>query len=62
MRTEGTFEVASFTATDITPEPAVVTGLPVGLARMEKRMSGAVEGRSATLFTAAFDQARREDR
>lgn len=57
MRAEGTFEVVSFTPTDVAPEPAIATGLPVGIARMEKRFSGAIEGRAATLFTAAFDQA-----
>lgn len=35
----------------------MVTGLPVGVASMEKRYEGEVSGRSATLFTAAFDQA-----
>jgi hypothetical protein len=57
MRAEGTFEVASFTPTGIEPEPAIATGLPVGVARMEKRMSGEIEGRAATLFSSAFDQA-----
>ena len=32
------------------------TGLPVGVSTMEKRYEGEVVGRSATLFTAAFDQ------
>jgi hypothetical protein len=57
MRADGTFSVKSFLPTDIAPEPAIATGLPVGLARMEKRFDGAVSGRAATLFTAAFDQA-----
>ena len=46
----------SFTPTELSPEPAVATGLPVGVATMEKRYEGEVQGRSATLFTAAFDQ------
>ncbi|MFE3026104.1 DUF3224 domain-containing protein [Nocardia tengchongensis] len=57
MRATGTFSVKSFTPTDITPDPAVATGLPVGLSKMEKQFEGEVAGRSATLFTAAFDQA-----
>jgi hypothetical protein len=57
MRTSGTFSVASFEPTDVTPEPAITTALPIGVARMEKVYDGDVRGRSATLFTAAFDQA-----
>ncbi len=30
--------------------------MPVGISRMEKHFDGEVVGRSATLFTAAFDQ------
>ena len=57
MRTSGTFSVASFEPTDLTVEPAITTALPIGVARMEKVYDGDVRGRSATLFTAAFDQA-----
>ncbi|GLP69647.1 hypothetical protein TUSST3_62690 [Streptomyces sp. TUS-ST3] len=42
--------------TGLKPEPAVATGLPVGVATMEKHFEGEVAGRSATLFTAAYDQ------
>jgi hypothetical protein len=56
MRADGTFSVTSFTPTDITPEPDIETGLPVGLARMEKQYEGGVTGRSAILFTSAFSQ------
>ena len=56
MRASGTFKVVAFTPTELSPDPAVATGLPVGVSTMEKRYEGAVEGRSATLFTAAFDQ------
>ena len=56
MRTEGTFTVKSFVPTDVTPEPEIATGLPVGVARLEKEFAGGVTGRAATLFTAAFDQ------
>ncbi|MEV7686989.1 DUF3224 domain-containing protein [Streptomyces bungoensis] len=57
MRATGTFTVKAFVPTELTPEPAVPTGLPVGVATMEKHFEGEVAGRSATLFTAAFDQA-----
>lgn len=57
MRATGTFTVTAFAPTDLVPEPAVATGLPVGVSTMEKRFEGAVAGRSATLFTSAYDQA-----
>jgi len=57
MRATGTFSVKSFTPTSLTPEPAIVTALPVGVSTMEKHFEGAIVGRSATLFTAAFDAA-----
>ncbi|WP_033344863.1 DUF3224 domain-containing protein [Catenuloplanes japonicus] len=57
MRASGTFTVTSFVPTDLVQDPPIVTGLPVGVARLEKAFSGQVEGRSATMFTAAFDQA-----
>lgn len=56
MRAAGTFSVKSFTPADVVPDPGVATGVPVGVATMEKRFDGDVTGRSATLFTAAFDQ------
>jgi hypothetical protein len=57
MRTSGTFSVATFDSTDVTVEPPITTALPIGVAGMEKVYDGAVSGRSATLFTAAYDQA-----
>ena len=57
MRASGTFKVIAFTPTELAPEPIVATGLPVGVSTMEKNYEGEVAGRSATLFTAAFDQA-----
>lgn len=57
MRAEGTFTVASFTPAAIDSPSPVTTALPVGVAVIEKRFSGAVEGRSSTIFTSAFDQA-----
>ncbi len=56
MRASGTFTVQAFVPTELKPEPAIATGLPVGVATMEKRFEGEVTGRSATLFTAAYDQ------
>jgi hypothetical protein len=56
VRATGTFKVVAFTPAELAAEPAIATGLPVGVAMMEKRYEGEVEGRSATLFTAAFDQ------
>jgi hypothetical protein len=56
MRASGTFEVAEFTPAPV-PGPAIGTALPVGAATMAKSYDGEVAGRSATLFTAAFDQA-----
>ncbi|MFD3694862.1 DUF3224 domain-containing protein [Streptomyces sp. NPDC058646] len=56
MRAAGTFSVHTFTPTELGPDPVVPTGTPVGVARMEKRFGGEVAGRSATLFTSAFDQ------
>jgi hypothetical protein len=49
--------VVAFTPTELSPEPAVATGLPVGVSTMQKHYEGAVRGRSATLFTSAYDQA-----
>ncbi|MYT24389.1 DUF3224 domain-containing protein [Streptomyces sp. SID7760] len=56
MRAEATFTVTSFVPTELKPDPPVATGLPVGVARLEKHFEGEAAGRSATLFTAAFDQ------
>ena len=57
MRASGTFTVKAFVPTELQPNPPVSTALPVGVATMEKHFEGEVTGRSATLFTAAFDQA-----
>lgn len=56
MRASGTFDVADFTAAPV-PASEIKTGLPVGLATMRKVYTGEIEGRSETLFTAAFDPA-----
>ncbi|PKW12642.1 DUF3224 domain-containing protein [Saccharopolyspora spinosa] len=58
MRADGTFSVAAFVPTELAPSPTVTTGVAVGVSTMEKHFEGEVVGRSATLFTAAFDQAK----
>lgn len=55
LKAEATFKTRNFTPTSITPIPAIPTGLPVGISTMEKTYAGQAVGRSATLFTAAFD-------
>ena len=57
MRATGVFRVESFTAADVAAPVEIATALPVGVAVMEKRYEGDVSGRSATIFTSAFDQA-----
>ena len=47
-RAEGTFEVASFEAIDVPPATAITTAMETGVATMEKRYAGDVDGRSAT--------------
>lgn len=47
----GTFEVVAFTPVEVTPPVVVETAIEVGVATMEKRYTGAVEGVSATLFS-----------
>jgi hypothetical protein len=56
MRASGTFTVAEYTPAPV-PAPPVGTALPVGVATMAKQYEGEVAGRSATLFTSAFDPA-----
>lgn len=58
VTTEGTFEVSGFAGVPVDVPDPVQTALGVGVATMEKRYSGAVEGRSNTLFTSAFDPER----
>ncbi|MFI5891217.1 DUF3224 domain-containing protein [Actinoplanes sp. NPDC051513] len=56
MRATGTFEVANFTPAPVPPSD-VKTALPTGVATMTKTFTGEISGRSATLFTAAYDPA-----
>lgn len=46
----------AFVPTGLEPDPVVSTGLPVSVATMEKHFEGEVAGRSATVFTAAYDE------
>jgi hypothetical protein len=57
VRASATFSVLSFDATPVNPQPAIATAMPVGVSLMEKRYEGAIVGRSATIFTAAYDPA-----
>ena len=57
MRADGTFSVTAFKPASLTPEPDIAAGLPVGVAIIEKQFDGDFAGRSATVFTSAFDQA-----
>jgi hypothetical protein len=54
MIADGTFQVSGFAPVALDVEQ-VTTGLGVGVATMVKEYAGAVEGRSTTLFTSAFD-------
>ncbi|MEU3014684.1 DUF3224 domain-containing protein [Nocardia asteroides] len=55
MKATGTFELTAFDPTDLQPQPSIATALPVGVTLMTKEYAGEITGRSATLFTAAFD-------
>ena len=56
MRAERTFTVTTFVPAEVQPPPAAVeVGLPVGTAVLEKAYEGNVSGRSATIFTSAYD-------
>lgn len=57
MKISGTFKTKDFKPGVLMPSPDIQTGLPTGVATMEKLYSGQIEGRSATLFSAAFDPA-----
>lgn len=59
MRSEGTFTVSGFTPVPVAPDAEpVTTALEVGGATMVKHYTGAVTGRSTTLFSSAFDPER----
>ena len=50
-RSEGTFEVLGFTPASIEAAVDVTTAMQLGVATMEKRFTGEVDGTSATWFT-----------
>jgi len=58
MRVSGTFKVNNFKPTELKPVPEVITALPVGVTTFDKSYQGEIEGRSSTLFVAAFDPAK----
>jgi hypothetical protein len=58
MRATGTFTVTAFNPTSVAPETGIKTALAVGVAVIDKAFSGEVDGRSSTIFTSAFDQAK----
>ncbi|MFD3443205.1 DUF3224 domain-containing protein [Microbacteriaceae bacterium 4G12] len=55
MRATGTFTVKDFAPASVFAEPPISAALDMSVATMEKEYHGAVEGRSATIFTSAFD-------
>ena len=57
MRINGTFKTRDFKPGLLMPAPGIQTGLPTSVSTMEKLYFGQIEGRSATLFSAAFDPA-----
>ncbi len=52
-RAEGTFSVAGFDLVELDPAVLIATAMETGIATMEKRYAGEVEGRSTTLFTSS---------
>lgn len=48
--------MASFVPTPVAPDPDFKTAVEVGVATMLKHYEGEIEGRSATVFTSAYDQ------
>jgi Protein of unknown function (DUF3224) len=55
MRATGTFTTRDFAPASVFAEPPIRVGLDMSVATMEKEYSGEVTGRSATIFTSAFD-------
>jgi hypothetical protein len=56
MHASATFTVADFAPAGMRSSP-IETALPVSVATMTKQFDGEIRGRSATVFTAAYDQA-----
>ncbi|CAI1760732.1 Protein of uncharacterised function (DUF3224) [Serratia quinivorans] len=59
MEALATFSAKNFKSTGLSPIPEITTALPVSISTMEKCYSGAIDGISSTVFTAAFDQTTR---
>ncbi len=55
MRATGTFTTKDFAPQTVFQEPPIRAALDMSVATMEKQYSGDVTGRSATIFTSAFD-------
>jgi len=58
MRATGTFTTRDFAPAPVDPQPPIRAALDLSVATMAKEYHGAVEGRSATIFTSAFDPER----
>ena len=56
MRAHATFSTTNLNSVHVHGGDPVTTALPVMVKTMEKTLSGEAEGRSTTIFTAAFDQ------
>ncbi|MHA7777317.1 DUF3224 domain-containing protein [Roseibium sp. M-1] len=56
MKAAATCSAGNFRNVDMPPAPSIATAYPVSVTTMEKRYCGDIEGRSATVFTAAFDE------
>ncbi len=54
-RADGTFKVIRFVPAEVTPAVSIITAMESGVATMEKRFEGQVDGRSSTLFTSSRD-------
>jgi hypothetical protein len=59
MEALATFTAKNFKPIGLSPTPEITTSLPVSISTMEKCYSGAIDGVSSTVFTAAFDQTTR---
>ncbi len=57
QRCAGTFEVVGFEPIEVTVTEPVGTALPSGMALIQKRFSGGIEGRAVTYFVGGHDPA-----
>lgn len=56
-RADGVFEVAGFVPVEGVPAEPIVTAMAAGVATLQKTYTGAVAGRSVTIFVGAQDAA-----